>query len=109
MLIGILIGLAIAQAITCIVYLARVEDSEGAFIAQSFLFFVPVLVVMVIWWALWCPWKNVVHAVDADRFKMVQKISSGKQFRILPRFYFCTDPAAKNVFNKLFFVRIKRG
>lgn len=57
---------------------------------------------------LYMPVRNVIRPCPRERFEKVSLTLSGKLYKILPNLYFCTDPKAKKLLNKMFFVRVKK-
>lgn len=68
----------------------------------------PVVIIAIICQFLYRPWRNVIKPVEQKHFEEVMAISKGKQYKITNHFYLCIDGGAKSIFNKIFFVRIKK-
>ena len=106
----IIVAVLLTNAITCFTY--EFFDWENVWTEIiSFLALIVLYVPISIYHIFF---KNTIHPVEENRFEEIcrewfSKKDGTKYFHCFGNLYFWIDPAAKHYYNKIFFVRVKKG
>lgn len=105
----IIVAILLTNAVTCFTY----EFWDWKNIWAEIISFLALIVLYVPVGLYHIFGKNTIHPVEENTFKEVRrewysKDDGSKCFHVFGNLYFWIDPTAKHLYNKIFFVRVKK-